>query len=387
MGAGGQDTTSEGWPETGMSERCAKAIHKAKKEIRSELKPAAWSRRGYWKSDATALPKTLDNLTRIHCKDVTPEQFFKRFEVTAQPVVIDGFLEGTAAKDWSAKSLLARFGERAFKCGEDDEGYPERVKLKHFMEYCETEGQTDDSPLYVFDSKFATQTGAKKTDSDSDSSSSDSEQERSLLADYELPSYFRDDLFKLVGSKRRPPWRWFMIGPRNSGTGIHTDPLGTSAWNMLAQGHKRWCVFPPDCPRHLLKPDEYKGVDREAISWFQEVLPKLIKDHPELAARRIDFVQRPGETVFVPGDWWHVVTNLETTVAVTQNLLMPAMLPEVWPKLAANFESFAGHFARRLRRHRPEVIADLERRGVMSMADYETADSDGEDDEHEGFRL
>jgi len=41
---------------------------------------------------------------------------------------------------------------------------------------------------------------------------------------------------------------------------------------------------------------------------------------------------------------------------------------EVWPKLAANFEGFAGRFARRLRRHRPEVMfADLERRGVLSI--------------------
>jgi hypothetical protein len=40
----------------------------------------------------------------------------------------------------------------------------------------------------------------------------------------------------------------------------------------------------------------------------------------------------------------------------------------VWPKLAANFEGFAGRFARRLRRHRPEVMfADLERRGVLSI--------------------
>ena len=58
---------------------------------------------------------------------------------------------------------------------------------------------------------------------------------------------------------------------------------------------------------HLLKP----GEDTEAIQYFDFVLPRLKAAEGPQGTNRlptiIEGVQYPGETIFVPGLWWHGV--------------------------------------------------------------------------------
>ncbi len=60
--------------------------------------------------------------------------------------------------------------------------------------YRYSDNSREERPLYLFDKHFTKNSPA-------------------LADDYQVPVYFQQDLFSLLGEANRPDWRWLIIGP------------------------------------------------------------------------------------------------------------------------------------------------------------------------------
>ncbi|RKP07513.1 hypothetical protein THASP1DRAFT_30669 [Thamnocephalis sphaerospora] len=242
-------------------------------------------------------------LDLVPCAALSVEQFQREYNATSTPVLLDGLATNwTASGEWTTEKLAERFRDTSYRASMENAGpRPDQLgrfhmRMQDYVRYCRL--QQDASPIYVFDAEFG-------------------ERAPAMLSDYKVPGYFQHDYFELLGDKLRPPYRWFVMGPARSGASWHIDPAGTSAWNTLLSGRKRWALYPGNIVPpgvRVIDKDEGSFESPDSPYWYREVYPTLPPD-----LRPLECIQESGQTIFVPGGWWHMVLNLNETVAVTQN--------------------------------------------------------------------
>jgi histone arginine demethylase JMJD6 len=331
-----------------LDEEVKRRIDEAKRQQRPHLKLRHWSSEDYASNRKVCanLPG-LGVVTRLHCCDLSVFRFADQFERSnlsaGRPCLIDGVPQAEnwkATQRWSWKKLTQAYGRQKMT---DKSKTAVSLYLADFIAYMQQ--QEDDSPLYIFDGTFGIHPVLS-----------------GLLQDYTQPRFVGSDLFALLG-EQRPPFRWFLLGPRRSGSNVHIDPLATSAWNTLITGRKRWILFDPRTPKAVAKGLSHVMLDNDAVHWFTEVLPRVKEDvaaldfDPPLAV--VEFVQEESQTVFVPSDWWHAVLNLEDTIAITQNFASATNLDNVWRSMRRGRRRLSQIFLRKLESAEPELAARL----------------------------
>lgn len=213
------------------------------------------------------------------------------------------------------------------------------------------ENNKDESPLYLFDSHFESKISGASYATDKQGPVNLATRSPSLSdvneeLDYTAPETFGIDLFDHLGSSR-PNNKWLILGPARSGSTFHKDPNGTSAWNAVLRGSKYWLMFPsttasgkplPPPPGVFLSPDGSEVTSPLSIAEY------MISFHA--AARKTPGCQEgicyQGEVLHVPSGWYHLVMNLDESLAITQNFVPEAHLTKVLHFLKDTPEQISG---------------------------------------------
>ena len=263
---------------------------------------------------------------------ITPSEFRSNYIKQSIPVLFNDLMN-----DWSitqnTKSFLdANLQNNVQIAGTDVDGHTVSILLSDFLQYMngnketEVEVQHDRNPMYIFDSLLL---------NTNDNISQNW---------YNVPSLFSDDdLLQYITPIDRPKYKWLLIGPQRSGSSMHQDLINgmeTNAWNALISGAKHWILFHPDTPKEIIfnkNGDSGGGKSNlngthwnDLFGWYQNDLD-IIKQHVHEYFKKKDkdtnvvrcyeFIQQPGEIIFVPSNWYHAVFNVQDSIAITQNFI------------------------------------------------------------------
>ncbi|EFY92787.1 F-box and JmjC domain protein, putative [Metarhizium acridum CQMa 102] len=246
--------------------------------------------------DLSNFVKNIPKANQIRrMENLTYEQYAERW--TEKPFILTKCIQDwPVCSKWTIDELLRAYASVEFRAEAVD------WTMERYSNYMRD--NNDESPLYLFDRKFAEKMGITVGHQDGTA--------------YWKPDCFGPDLFEVLGNER-PAHRWLIIGPERSGSTFHKDPNGTSAWNAVIQGSKYWIMFPPAAQ----VPGVYVSEDSSEVTSPLSIAEWLLTFHEE--ARRlpecVEGICRTGEILHVPSGWWHLVVNLESGIALTQNFV------------------------------------------------------------------
>lgn len=257
-------------------------------------------------SDSLANPDGLDaestpigHITRLLEEKLGQAEFDTHW--STRPFILVN-LDKARWPAWDLASLLKRFSDVKFR--QEAVQWPLSLYSKYLVNNC------DESPLYLFDCSSKAMTTLRK--------------------EYTAPKLFQQDLFTVFGSCR-PDHAWVIIGSKRSGSTFHKDPNYTSAWNAALSGRKLWVMFPPEVTPPGVSTDEEESEVTSPVGIAEWVLSGFYNEATRTEGAQVG-ITFPGECMYVPSGWWHMVINLDDSVALTQNFV-----PEVKLANALNF--------------------------------------------------
>ncbi|KAJ8613188.1 hypothetical protein MRB53_037054 [Persea americana] len=309
--------------------------------------PEGFRWRGTWRSSFLSLPDSIPSRKPVSCTGLFSDVLYRPFYCAHVPleqyylnipprnaipklrslthedferswadrmfILTDPVKDWPAFHAWDSDSLLRDHSETLFRAEAVD--WP----LREYVAYMRN--SEDESPLYLFDCRFAEKLNIGET------REPEAGEHKSLP--YSPPACFGPDLFSHLGTAR-PDSEWLIMGPARSGSTFHRDPNNTSAWNAVLRGRKYWIAFPSSSSLPP-PPGVFVSNDQSEVTAPSSIAEWLLGFHAEArhTAGCQEGICEAGEVLHVPSGWYHMVVNLEESVALTGNFVPQKHLADV----------------------------------------------------------
>jgi hypothetical protein len=182
-----------------------------------------------------------------------------------------------------------------------------------------------------------------------------------------------------------------------SGSCFHIDPNCTHAWNAPIIGRKRWIFYPPG----VTPPGVFPSPDGDDVcmpisigEWFLTYWDAHVerRSDPDVSRRPLECTAAPGDVLFVPHGWWHMVLNIGddddltsdsndrgVSVALTRNYVSKSNLPDVLRFLDTRISQISGCRDRK-KAVPPEELGSEFRKALLLVTKDTTGSGSGEEE-------
>lgn len=161
----------------------------------------------------------------------------------------------------------------------------------------------------------------------------------SLLHEFGRPPQFpsaADNLLNYVSALNAKyyPYSFLYYGETDSSSPIHTDFVGTDAWNTLFHGSKWWALIPPsvqDKAKHF-RCEETCSSSVKGDAWFASVGRYIDQFRGQGGHVGLQVLQQAGETLYIPNEWYHTTLSIgaQDTIAVSTGFLSEFNFQAFW---------------------------------------------------------
>ncbi|EKX42725.1 hypothetical protein GUITHDRAFT_141117 [Guillardia theta CCMP2712] len=269
-----------------------------------------------------------EGIPRLHVKDLPPEMFWEEFMMKNRPVMIEGLTEGWEIVRWVSDGQLRT--DRLRESYGKEEVCVHNCRKK--VQVCHADAPT---PMTRGkDWNLAKLEEMKRKADEREGGQQEVEESKQMTKRiYKCPEHFEEDWLNRYERNFASDHRFVYVGPAGSFTPFHKDTLNSFSWSSNICGCKRWWMLPPEY--------EQETLDGEGKEHIFDVREEEGEKHCRfvLARPRITtFLQRAGDTIFVPSGWWHQVENVEDTVSVNHNWVNASNVSWSWELLKEEAE-------------------------------------------------